>query len=147
MDTYPFHDPKTSTVNVSQYGAPARLCSPRRKSDSACWTHGSRCSGIATNPNLGRIPFRPGAYGTEVYPLDPVQWVTNGILTALGYDAGLTVADMRNRIGEIGTVNGVLNGGAFEMTGGTTTMAEMIATTKRGLLVTRLSDVAIRGPV
>ena len=92
-------------------------------------------------PNLGRIPFRLGAFGTEVYPIEPVQWVTKGVLTALSYDAGLTVAQMGDQIGDVGSVNGVLDVGAFEMTAGTTTIEEMIASTRRGLLVTRLSEM------
>jgi predicted Zn-dependent protease len=58
-----------------------------------------------------------------------VNWIENGVLTHLSYDRAFAI--------EKGETFGLPNSGAFRMSGGTTSIEEMIATTKRGILVTR----------
>jgi predicted Zn-dependent protease len=85
------------------------------------------------DPDLGFIPFdRTGE------PYQPATWFDHGILTHLSYNRRFAVT---HRIGNVG----LLNSGAFRVTvnGPTTTIDEMIATTKRGLLVTRFSNVGV----
>ena len=98
------------------------------------------------DPDLGVIPYWypiSGA-GSDVYPKERVQWVTNGVLTTLGYEPGMTVSAMQEEIGDFGQTNGVLyRACGFRMDGGTTTVDEMVATTQRGLFVTRFSNVQI----
>jgi predicted Zn-dependent protease len=64
------------------------------------------------------------------------QWVTNGVLTQLAYPREYGVR-------ALGESTGLPNKGAFRMnvTGSQTSIAEMIATTKRGILVTRFDRV------
>ncbi len=67
--------------------------------------------------------------------LEPVNWITNGVLTALGEkDHSHARADRR-------ILTGDLFRPSFRMSGGTTSIAEMIKTTQRGLVITRLSNV------
>jgi hypothetical protein len=82
------------------------------------------------DPELGVVPF--DAYGDVI---NPVVWVEKGVLQQLAYDrSSYGVPKLRvNR--------GLPPSGAFRMSGGTTTIEEMIATTKRGLLVTRFSNM------
>jgi predicted Zn-dependent protease len=63
-------------------------------------------------------------------------WVESGELKQLPYDR-------RYAIETLGSPHGRPTPGAFRMSGGTTTVDDMIATTKRGLLVTRLFDVRV----
>ena len=135
-----FHDPKRTQIAVSAYGSPEDLGSTRigqRVMDpriSISWD--------PTDPDLGRIPYQVNDAGTDVYPVDPVHWVTNGVLTALGYAPGMTVDESRSRLGFVGAVNGVTYPRlGFRMDGGTTTIEEMIATTERGILATRFSSM------
>lgn len=82
-----------------------------------------------TNPDLGFVPFdRDG----EVY--EPATWFERGVLQNLSYDR-------RYGVRELGVNSGMNNSGAFHMTGGMTSIGEMIETTKRGLLVTRFWGV------
>lgn len=70
----------------------------------------------------------------EVY--HPVTWIEHGVLKTLAYRHEFAVDNF-------GTNTGLPNSGAFRMsvTGPTASVEEMIATTKRGLLVTRFSEV------
>jgi predicted Zn-dependent protease len=81
------------------------------------------------DPDLGYAPF---SFDGDVY--NPVVWFDKGVLKELAYTRPYAVRRLRLN-------SGLPNSGAFRMTGGTTTIDEMIATTKRGLLVTRLWDV------
>ncbi len=63
-----------------------------------------------------------------------VSWFTNGVLSELGYDR-------RYAVEELGRSLPQPNSNAYRMTGGTVSIEEMVATTKRGLLVTRLGTV------
>jgi predicted Zn-dependent protease len=93
------------------------------------------------DPELGFPPFgihRPGERGDQF--LNPVYhsttWFDHGVLVNLAYDRNSAINDR-------GLPNGNPNSGAFRMSGGETTIAEMIATTKRGLLVTRFDNVIL----
>jgi predicted Zn-dependent protease len=83
------------------------------------------------DPEIGVPPFdRLGS----VY--SPVTWFENGVLKNLAY--------MREyAIRTLGTDIELPPSGAYRMSGGNTSIAEMIRTTKRGLLVTRFSDIAV----
>lgn len=81
------------------------------------------------NPELGFPPFSERG---EVY--HPINWVEHGVLMQLPHSREYAIQNL-------GQPNGVPSSRAFYMSGGTTTIDEMIATTKRGLLVTRFSEV------
>ena len=77
------------------------------------------------DPELGILP---GPW------MQPVTWFDKGVLTALMYDRDYALAALN--------VNPDLRGMiAYRMSGGDASIDEMIRTTKRGLLVTRFSDV------
>ena len=107
------------------------------------------------DPELAMLPFAPNNLslmregntensssdtnwrGQAVY--HPVKWITNGVLTALGHardPSGTDEAGLR-------TGRGLPNSGAFRLsvTGQTTSLEEMIATTGRGILVTRFTNI------
>ncbi len=83
------------------------------------------------DPDIGFPPFdgRGAVY-------NPVNWVENGTLKELDYDR-------RYGITSLGINKGLPNSGAYRMSGGTATVDEMVASTKRGLLVTRFSNVGV----
>ena len=91
------------------------------------------------DPELGFPPFQ-GVHDlekaivpwTDVY--HPVTWIKDGVLVNLGYDRDYATSALGQNLGQ--PVQG-----ALRMTGGTTTVEEMIATTKRGILVTRFDRV------
>ena len=76
-------------------------------------------------------PDRFFAYGSVYHP---ATWIDKGVLTHLAHDR-------RYGVTELGHETGLPNSGAFRMSGGTTSVAEMITATKRGLLVTRFDSV------
>jgi predicted Zn-dependent protease len=98
------------------------------------------------DPDLAFPPFNPmmALEGQEEeFNLDydvyhPATWIEQGVLKNLAYDRNFA----RNRLGEN---LGLPNSGAVRMsvTGPTTSLDEMIATTSRGLLVTRLDGVIL----
>lgn len=67
-------------------------------------------------------------------PVAPVTWVDRGVLTNLAYDRRFALVSAHEPQGKFNT-------GVFHMSGGDTSIEEMIATTKRGLLVTRFWGV------
>ena len=69
-----------------------------------------------------------------------IVWIDRGMLTTLGHGRDYA---LRFGLGE-GRHSG--GGGGLHMTGGTTSIDEMITTTKRGLLVTRFSDLMALDP-
>jgi predicted Zn-dependent protease len=83
------------------------------------------------DPDCGYMPFDP-----EGSPYRPVTWVEGGILKALPYDR-------RYARQSLGTDTALPNPMAFRVSGGDTSIEEMIATTKRGILVTRLGLITI----
>jgi predicted Zn-dependent protease len=82
------------------------------------------------DPQQGGIPFTNGGD-----PLLPVTWWENGVLKALSYEHGHGPNPAK--------LDALPNPGIFKMSGGTTTIEEMIATTERGLLVTRFWGVKV----
>jgi predicted Zn-dependent protease len=64
----------------------------------------------------------------------PVTWIDHGVLTNLSYGREYAIR-------YLGRDTGIYNSGAFRMSGGDTSVAEMIATTTRGMLVTRFDQV------
>jgi len=69
-------------------------------------------------------------------PCRPVVWVGGGILKDLSYDRSYAVREM-------GSPRALGNSTAFHLSGGTTSVDDMIRSTKRGLLVSRLSGVTL----
>jgi predicted Zn-dependent protease len=93
------------------------------------------------DPELGFPPF-PGlqnmfdTFSPLVSVYHPVTWIERGILKTLA-------ANRTTMMSLYGRPQGVLNSGAFriDVDGPQTSMEEMIATTKRGVLVTRFSGL------
>jgi predicted Zn-dependent protease len=89
------------------------------------------------DPDLGFLPidvYSASASALTVY--HPATWFENGVLKELAYVR-------QYGIEQLGVNTGLPNSRAFKMSGGPTSIDEMIATTKRGILVTRFSDVAV----
>ena len=94
------------------------------------------------DPELGFPPFQAedlpvDANGTIQLTNDvfhPATWIEHGVLTQLPYNRFYAQT-------YLGRDTGLPNSGAFRMSGGNTSIEEMIATTKRGLLVTRFDQV------
>jgi hypothetical protein len=79
------------------------------------------------DPDLGFVPF-----DSNGEPYRPVAWFDHGVLTHLAYDRRFAV---QQGLGNLG----LLSSGCFRLEGSgpLETIDEMIATTKRGVLVTR----------
>jgi predicted Zn-dependent protease len=137
----PFGDPRTTQVDVSRHERPETVYST--KLGQRVLDPRVTLSCDPADPDLGDIPFWSISTGAELYVREPVRWITNGVLTALGYDPGMQVWEMREKLGVLGTVNGLPYLGSFRMEGGTTPIEEMIATTERGLFVTRFWGVHV----
>jgi len=86
------------------------------------------------DPDLGFPPFSPDGH---VY--HAVDWIKNGVLTELAYYRPYAIHNL-------GKNTGLPNSYSYRMSGGTTTLDEMIATTARGVLVTRFSDTGVVDP-
>jgi predicted Zn-dependent protease len=91
------------------------------------------------DPEMGFPPFKLASvndlsdyFDMPVY--HPATWVERGVLTNLAHTRDYAIAHLNRN-------TGLPNSGAFRMSGGTTTIEEMIATTKRGLLVTRFDQI------
>lgn len=83
------------------------------------------------DPDLGFPPFdRAG----NVF--HPATWIENGVLKELAYLRPYGIKLLAQN-------SGLPNSLAFRLSGGTVSVDEMIATTKRGLLVTRFSGVSV----
>lgn len=80
---------------------------------------------------LGVIPF--DGYGE---PYRPITWIADGVLTNLPYNRRYALTALNDN-------QGFPNSGSYRMSGGSTSMEEMIRTTKRGLLVTRFSNISV----
>lgn len=83
------------------------------------------------DPDLGFPPFDQGG---NVY--HAVNWIETGVLKDLSYNRPYGIK-------QLGKNSGLPNSSAFRLSGGTSTIDDMIATTKRGLLVTRFYGVGI----
>jgi predicted Zn-dependent protease len=79
------------------------------------------------DPELGILP-EPG--------MPPVTWIDHGVLTNLAYDREYALSYL-NRNDPVRGLTG------YRMSGGDTSVDDMIRTTKRGLLVTRFSNVGV----
>jgi predicted Zn-dependent protease len=91
------------------------------------------------DPAQGVVPFFIGA-GGAIEPVRAVSWIDRGVLTTLAYERNIYA------LPRLGENQGFPNTGAYRMSGGTTSVEEMIGTTKRGLLVTRFSNVQMIDP-
>jgi predicted Zn-dependent protease len=83
------------------------------------------------DPELGVCPF-----DDEGEPMVLAPWFRQGVLTALAYDRRYGVNNF-NRNAALPHTS------AIRMSGGPTSVAEMIASTRRGLLVTRFSGAKV----
>ena len=81
---------------------------------------------LRSDPLDPRVPSN--TFGGDGMPNQAVTWIENGIVKNLAYDRYW--AQRQNK-------EPVSTGGTLAMTGGTSTMEEMIASTERGILVTR----------
>ncbi|MBX6331731.1 MAG: TldD/PmbA family protein, partial [Gemmatimonadaceae bacterium] len=68
--------------------------------------------------------------------MQPVTWFDKGVLTNLSYDRDYALRNL-NQNAPVRWMMG------YRMSGGTTSIDEMIRTTKRGLLVTRFSNIRL----
>jgi predicted Zn-dependent protease len=82
-----------------------------------------------TDPECGYLPFDP-----DGNPYQKVTWVENGILKNLAYSRAYAHR-------KLGTDVALPNPQAFRISGGTTSIEEMIKTTERGVLVTNTSGL------
>jgi predicted Zn-dependent protease len=83
------------------------------------------------DPLLGVCPHGPGGE-----PYRKIDWIERGVLRALAYGRAYALSELNEDLG-------YPDSGAFRMSGGDTALDEMIRTTKRGLLVTRFSDINV----
>jgi predicted Zn-dependent protease len=84
-----------------------------------------------TDPELGIVSPSQTEHG-----LGPITWIKNGVLTTLAYPIHYAT----NRLGE---TDGASHRMSYRMSGGETTLDEMIASTERGILVTRFSQPTV----
>jgi len=87
---------------------------------------------ISADPTDPEIPYVPFDWNST--PMRPVKWIENGVLKELSYPRYYALA-------ELSKPDPLNNNYAFRMSGGTTSTEEMIKTTERGLLITRLVNV------
>jgi len=85
-----------------------------------------------TDPALGVLPFSDEVLYVE--PFRKTTWVERGVFQTFPYDRKYALQQVHEN-------RGYPYSGSFRMSGGPTTVDEMIATTKRGLLVTRFSEM------
>ena len=83
------------------------------------------------DPDCGYIPFDPD--GT---PYAKTTWVEKGVLKALAYDRAYAKK-------YLGSETALLNPQAFRVSGGETSLDEMIASTERGIYVTHSTGLGI----
>lgn len=90
------------------------------------------------DPELVFPPFQADVWASSIWQTPQVfhrvSWITNGILTSLAYNRDYAIQKLASN-------TGLPNEGGYHMSGGNTSLDEMIATTTRGVLVTRFSDV------
>jgi len=86
------------------------------------------------DPDCGFVPFTGNGE-----PYQPVNWIERGILKELAYDRTYGIR-------QLGRDMALPNPLAYRMSGGSSTIEEMIASTTRGLLVTRFNNVGVLDP-
>jgi predicted Zn-dependent protease len=86
------------------------------------------------DPDLGFPPF--DSFGNVYHA---VTWIDHGVLKELAYYRPYGIK-------QLGKNSGLPNSHAFRMSGGKTSIDEMIQTTKRGIRVTRFSNVGVVDP-
>jgi predicted Zn-dependent protease len=84
---------------------------------------------------IGTTDGKDDAFG-DMTVYHPTTWVERGVLKQLGYGR-------RYGIERMGVATGTPNSQSYHMTGGTTSIDEMVATTKRGVLVTRFDRIQL----
>jgi hypothetical protein len=82
------------------------------------------------DPDLGFVPFASDM-GTVYHP---VTWIERGVVKELSYFRPYAIKTL-------GKNTGLPNSGAFRVAGGETSVEEMIATTKRGIYITRFFQI------
>lgn len=104
------------------------------------WTVVDRRLTIGSDPMDPDCSFLPfglrGVTETDLPVYHAVNWIEQGVLKALAYDRQWGIENL-------GVNTGLPDRGAFRMSGGTTSVAQMITTTVRGLIVTRFSEVNV----
>jgi predicted Zn-dependent protease len=92
---------------------------------------------LSADPMDPEAPFLAFDLGNwfRPYHYEPVTWVDHGVLKMLSYSARAGAA--AHGIGS------VINSGALRMSGGPTSIEEMIATTPRGIYVTRFANIGL----
>ncbi len=83
------------------------------------------------DPDLGFAPF-----DWDGEPYRAVNWIENGVLKELPYNRMYAVSQM-------GHDRALPNSLAYRISGGTTSIEEMIETTRRGILVTRIGNIRV----
>jgi predicted Zn-dependent protease len=81
---------------------------------------------LSSNPNDALAPGVP--FDGDGLATRPVQWIENGVVKSLGYDRFWAQKQ---------SVSPVVLPGCLQMQGGSQSVADMIASTERGILVTR----------
>lgn len=89
---------------------------------------------ISADPTDPEAPFVP--FAGDSSPYRPVKWIEDGVLRELSYWRGYA-----NQV--LNKPDPLPNSQSFRMSGGTTSIEQMIAQTERGLLVTRLTNVRV----
>jgi predicted Zn-dependent protease len=89
---------------------------------------------ISADPSDQEAPFVPFAYDGS--PHRQVKWIDNGVLRELAYDRWYALQNLNKP-------DPLNNSTSYRMSGGSTSVPEMIASTERGLLVTRLVNVRV----
>ncbi len=89
---------------------------------------------IGADPMDPDAPFVP--FASDGTPMRPVKWIENGVLKELGYNRPYAVAALNKP-------DPLNNNEAFRMSGGGSSVGEMVKSTERGLLVTRLVNVRV----
>lgn len=88
---------------------------------------------ISVDPEDPEMPFVP--FTASGVPSEAATWIEQGRLKSLGYSR------FRPYLRRMRRTHGLNNVGAYRMASGPTSVAEMIANTERGLLVTRFVGI------
>lgn len=89
---------------------------------------------ITMDPMHPDCSFLPISFGGSVY--NRAEWVKDGVLKNLAHSRGYAIQ-------QLGLNSGLPSNSSYMMSGGTSTIEQMISNTDRGLLVTRFSGVNV----